>query len=32
MDENYRVWKDIYESVYNTKLVYNMIETNEARA
>ena len=32
MNENYRVWKDIYEEVYKTPLVYNMIETNEARA
>ena len=29
MDENYRVWKDIYESVYHVKLEYT---TQEARA
>jgi len=29
MDENYRVWKDIYETVYNTKLVYNYLENTE---
>ena len=29
MNENYRVWKDIYETVYNTKLVYNYLENTE---
>ncbi len=29
MDENFRVWKDIYESVYHVKLTYT---TQEARA
>jgi hypothetical protein len=29
MDENFRIWKDIYESVYHVKLQYT---TQEARA
>ena len=28
MEENYRVWKNIYESVYHMKLVYNIKSAN----